>query len=122
MVLLRESGMRQPAIAPAMGVSLSTVTRAHMGYHDGGIKAIKSKLNGGRKHENMTLAEEKALFAPCAKTAGAGDMLNIHDLTVVTEKALGQATSDSTILLYRHGWRKLMPRPFHPKRDAFLMR
>src|SRR5213592_1578537 len=72
MVLLRESGIRQPAIAPAMGVSLSTVTRAHMGYHDGGIKAIKSKLNGGRKHENMTLAEEKALFAPCAKTAGAG--------------------------------------------------
>jgi predicted ArsR family transcriptional regulator len=31
MVLLRESGMTQPAIAAAMGVSLSTVNRAHMG-------------------------------------------------------------------------------------------
>ena len=30
MVLLRESGMAQPAIAAAMGVSLSTVNRAHM--------------------------------------------------------------------------------------------
>jgi hypothetical protein len=30
MVLLRESGMTQPAIADAMGVSLSTVNRAHM--------------------------------------------------------------------------------------------
>jgi hypothetical protein len=30
MVLLRESGMTQPAIAAAMGVSLSTVNRAHM--------------------------------------------------------------------------------------------
>jgi predicted ArsR family transcriptional regulator len=29
MVLLRESGMTQPAIAEAMGVSLSTVTCAH---------------------------------------------------------------------------------------------
>ena len=29
MVLLRESGMMQPAIAAAMGVSLSTVKRAH---------------------------------------------------------------------------------------------
>ena len=29
MVLLRESGMTQPAIAAAMGVSLSTVNRAH---------------------------------------------------------------------------------------------
>jgi hypothetical protein len=34
-------------------------------------------------------------------------------------KAIGHATSNSTVynLLARHGWRKLMPRPFHPKRD-----
>jgi transposase len=37
MVLLRESGMAQPAIAEAMGVSLSTVNRAHMAYDGGGI-------------------------------------------------------------------------------------
>jgi transposase len=63
MVLLRESGMTQPAIAAAMGVSLSTVNRAHMAYDQGGLKALKPKPNGGRKHENMTLAEEKALLA-----------------------------------------------------------
>ena len=56
MVLLRESGMTQPAIAAAMGVSLSTVNRAHMAYDHGGIKALKPKPNGGRKHQNMTLA------------------------------------------------------------------
>jgi len=39
--LLRESGMAQPAIAAAMGVSLSTVNRAHRAYDDGGIKALK---------------------------------------------------------------------------------
>ena len=61
MVLLRESRMAQPAIAAAMGVSLSTVNRSHLAYDDGGIKALKPKLNGGRKHKNMTLAEEK----PC---------------------------------------------------------
>src|SRR6266850_868334 len=75
-VLLRESGMTQPAIATAMGVSLSTVNRAHMAYDHGGIKALKPK-------------------------------------------AIGHETSNSTVynLLARHGWRKLMPRPFHPKRD-----
>ena len=119
MVLLRESGMTQPAIAAAMGASLSTVNRAHMAYDHGGIKALKPKPNGGRKHENMTLAEEKALLARFAKAAGAGEMLNIHDLKAAYEKAIGHATSDSTVytLLHRHGWRKLMPRPFHPKRD-----
>jgi hypothetical protein len=35
------------------------------------------------------------------------------------DQAIGHATSDSTVynLLHRHGWRNLMPRPFHPKRD-----
>jgi transposase len=119
MVLLRESGMTQPAIAEAMGVSLSTVNRAHMAYDGGGIKALKPKPIGGRQRENMTLSGEKALLAYFAKAAGAGEMLNIHDLKAAYEQAIGHPTSNSTIynLLARHGWRKLMPRPFHPKRD-----
>src|SRR5437762_11178894 len=59
MVLLRESRMMQPAIAQGMGVSLSTVNRAHMAYDHGGIKALKPKPNGGRKHQNMTLAQDR---------------------------------------------------------------
>ncbi len=119
MVLLRESGMTQPAIAEAMGVSLSTVNRAHMAYDLGGIKALKPKPIGGRKRENMTLAEERTLLDRFAKAAGAGEMLNIHDLKASYEKAIGHETSNSTVynLLARHSWRKLMPRPFHPKRD-----
>jgi transposase len=97
MILLRESGMAQPAIAEAMGVSLSTVNRAHMAYDHGGIKALKSKPSGGRKRENMTLAEEKALLRRFAKAAGAGEMLNIHDLKAAYEKAIGHATSSSTV-------------------------
>jgi transposase len=119
MVLLRESGMTQPAIAAAMGVSLSTVNRAHMAFDHGGIKALQPKPIGGRQRENMTLAEEKVLLARFAKAAGAGEMLNIDDLKAAYEKAIGHETSNSTIynLLARHGWRKLMPRPFHPQRD-----
>jgi transposase len=119
MVLLRESGMTQPAIAQAMGVSLSTVNRAHMSYDGGGIKALQSKPCGGRQRENMTLAEEKTLLAGFAKAAGAGEMLNIHDLKAAYEKVIGHETSNSTVynLLDRHGWRKLMPRPFHPDRN-----
>ena len=46
-------------------------------------------------------------------------MLNFHDLKASCETAIGHETSNSTInnVLARHGWRKLMPRPFHPKRD-----
>jgi hypothetical protein len=57
----------------------------------------------------MSLAEEKVLLARFAKAAGAGEMLNIHDLKAAYEKVVGHATSDSTVynLLHRHGWRKL---------------
>jgi transposase len=75
MVLLRESGMAQPAIAAAMGVSLSTVNRALMAYDHGGIKALKPKPSGGRQRENRAVTEEKALLARFAKAAGAGHPL-----------------------------------------------
>jgi hypothetical protein len=71
---------------------------------------------GGRQRENMTLSGEKSLLACFAKAASASEMLNIHDLKAAYEQAIGHPTSNSTIynLLNRHGWRKLMPRPFHP--------
>src|SRR5712691_10897705 len=92
MVLLRENGMTQPEIAGAMGVSLSTVNRAHMAYDHGGRKALEPKPSGGRIRENMTLAEEKVVLDRFAKAAGAGEMLNIHDLKAAYEKAIGHPT------------------------------
>jgi hypothetical protein len=38
----------------------------------GGLKALRRKPSGGRKRENMTLAEEKALLRHFVKAAGAG--------------------------------------------------
>jgi hypothetical protein len=58
------------------GVSLSTVNRAHMAYDHDGIMALKPEPSGGRQ----AVREEKALLARFAKAAGAGEMLNIHDL------------------------------------------
>src|SRR5712691_9379947 len=90
-----------------------------MTYDHGGLKALKSKPSGGRKRENMTLAEEKALLARFAKAAGAGEMLNIQDLKAAYEKAIGHAPSNSTVynLLDRHDFCKLIPRPVHPDHD-----
>src|ERR1700716_429116 len=97
MVLLRESRMTQPLIAAAMGVSLSTVTRVHMAYHHGGMRALKPKPSGGRKRENMTRREEKALLVRFAKAAGAGEMLNIRDLKAAYEKAIGHETATARL-------------------------
>ena len=119
MILLREDGNIQPKIAGLMGVSLSTVNRAHMAYDNGGINALRPKPIGGRRHENMTLEKEKALLARFTKGAGAGMPLNIAEVKLAYEEEIGHPTSNSTVydLLARHEWRKLMPRPFHPQRN-----
>jgi transposase len=119
MILLREDGKTQPEIAELVGVSLSTVNRAHMAYDNGGVQALRPKPNGGRRRENMTLEEEAAFLKRFAKAAGAGELLNIHEIKAAYEKAIGHPTSNSTIynVLARHEWRKLMPRPFHPDRN-----
>src|SRR5258708_12101990 len=77
MVLLRESGMTQPAIAEAMGVSLSTVNRAHMAYDGGGIKALKPKPIAGRQRENMALSAENPFLPPFSKPPPPADSLNL---------------------------------------------
>jgi transposase len=69
--------------------------------------------------ENMTFEEEKALLNKFAKAAGAGQLINVQEIKLAYEQEIGHTTSNSTIyaLLQRHGWRKLMPRPFHPQRN-----
>ena len=72
MVLLRESGMTQPAIAEAMGVSLSTVNRAHMAYGGDGLPALKSKPSGWPKAREHDPDAKRLImlppFAPAAET------------------------------------------------------
>ena len=81
MVLLREGGMTQPAIAAAVGVSLSTVNRAQTADDDVRHQGrLENEQRTGRKRENMTVAQEKALLTRFANMyAGAGELLNIHD-------------------------------------------
>jgi transposase len=97
MVLLRESEMTQPAIAGALGVSLSTVNRAHMAYDRGGLKALKSKPSGGRKAREHNPGRGKSLTRALCQSRGAGEMLKIHDLKAAYEKAIGHDTSNSTV-------------------------
>lgn len=120
MVHLRAThGMTQPAIAKACGVSLSTVNRAHMAWFAEGMASFTIEPRGGRIRENMSLAEEKDFLQGFTRQAGAGELVCIQDIRKAYEEKIGRTTGSTTIysLLDRHGWRKLMPRPHHPRRD-----
>ncbi len=111
--LPRESLMTRPLIAAAMGVSPSTVNRAQMTYDHGGIKALKPKPSGGRKRENMTQVEEKALVH--ALCQGRRSRRNVEHPRISrrpTKRPSGTkpATARSIMFWPRHG-RVNRPRP-----------
>ena len=74
---------------------------------------------GGRRRQNMSPEEENAFLAPFFSEAERGGILVVAPIKAAYEKAVGRRVPDSTVyrLLARHGWRKLAPRPRHPKGD-----
>ena len=51
----------------------------------------------------MAVTEEKALLARFAKAAGAGEMLNIHDLKAAYEQAIGNRTATAQSITFWPG-------------------
>ena len=66
---------------------------------------------------SLRLEEERQLLAPFWARAETGEIATAAEIQRAFEARIGHEVADSTIyrLLARHGWRKLMPRPTHPK-------
>jgi Winged helix-turn helix len=76
-VLLRESGMTQPAIAAAMGVSLSTVNRAHMAYEQGGRQGAQAQAEWRAQAREHDVGGRKGLArALCQSSRRRRDVMN----------------------------------------------
>ena len=107
-------------IARHCGVSKATVHDVISTYNRLGIAAVETAGKGGRRHQYLTLEEEQQFLAPFFARAEAGELTTTVEIWRAFESRVGHEVDDSTIyrLLHRHGWRKLMPRPRHPKADS----
>ena len=67
----------------------------------------------------MSFEEEAAILAPFMERAERGEMVDIKESAAVYQKAVPHKVSDTQIfyVLHRHGWRKIMPRSRHPKKE-----
>jgi transposase len=105
------------AIAQTVGLSVSHVRRVWADYLRGGLAAAQGRPKGGRRHQNLTVHQERALLQPLHQQAQAGQLITARSLKVRYETQVGRAVPDSTVyrLLARHQWRRVSPRPKHPK-------
>jgi transposase len=106
-------------IARHTGVSVATVHQVISTYNRLGVAAVETPGKGGRRHEYMTLEEERELLSPFFELAKKGELTTIAPIKQGFEKRVGHEVDETTIhrLLKRQKWRKLVPRPFHPQAD-----
>lgn len=112
-----KKGLSVSQIAEATCYSTSWVKQLHSLYKLGGIEAISSSNRGGRYRENMSVEEEGLFLDPFLEKAAIGGILEVGEVHKAYEKKIDRKVSLSVIylLLHRHGWRKIAPRPQHPK-------
>jgi transposase len=119
-------GLSAPQIAQALGWRAQSVRQLHSDYWHHGEAILADKPKGGRRHENLTVAQEQQLLAPFLEQAQAGGVLVVAPVQAAYEQAVGRPVHASVVYraLHRQGWRKVTPRPKHPKaseetREAF---
>jgi transposase len=113
-------GMDNASIARATGTTADFVRHAHMRFRRGGIAALLSKERKGKRcHAHMSEEEERAFVGPFIEKAKAGGILEVGPIHRALEERLGKEINKQVTynILHRHGWRKICPRPKHPKAD-----
>ena len=112
-------GLSSIVVGEAVGISSGAVKRIQATYLKGGESTLIRVGRGGRRHENLSVAEEAEFLSSFHEKAKAGGILVISEIKVAYEKRVGHKVSKSTIyrMLTRNRWRKVAPRPRHPKAD-----
>jgi transposase len=106
-------------IGDMVGYNPGSVRRIHSKYWKYGEESLISKQKGGRNRENISIEEQKTLLSEFTEKATEGGILEVSKIKDAYDKKVGKEVHESTVyrMLARHGWRKIAPRPHHPKND-----
>ena len=110
-------GYGAPEISRITGLKPQTVRNIHAAYRKDGEIALQVTGRGGRRKSYLTPEEEDVFLRTFSKDGQLGNIVEVSEIHQSFEKQIGRQVPRSTIsrLLHRHGWRKLEPRPKHPK-------
>jgi transposase len=115
-----EQGLSTKDIAQVLGWNVNTIRVTQRDFIARGPTAFVDEKRGGRHRQLMSIEEEKLFLAAFADQAGRATMLVANEIKAALEKQLGRTVHKTTVyrLLRRHEWRKVVPRPKHPKHNA----
>jgi len=118
-VLMRVSlKLSSQEIAPLVGLEPESVRRIWKRYLDEGDSALLGEKRGyARGNAYLTIDDEKDILMSFLKKAEQGNIITTRHIHVALCDRIGRNIDYSTTsrMLKRHGWRKIVPLPEHPK-------
>jgi len=117
--LVATRGFKAEDVADMIGLAAGTIHQLVHTYNHQGPESIDLSGRGGRRSSFLDLKGEEALLEDLAEMAEKGGVVIAQTVRKYAEKRLGHRVSKDYAydLLHRHGWRKVAPRPKHPKKN-----
>ena len=94
-----------------------TVHNLVAAYNRHGPKALETPGKGQRQRAYLSLEQEQAIVDQFLKQSELGQVSTGLQVKPALEQAVGHPVAKTTVyrILKRHQWRKVAPRPRHPK-------
>lgn len=118
--MAKAKGLSSQEIADIIGVSKYTVYKWVYNFNHIGEESIFSHSRGVNRTSFLSWQEEEELLSEIGKRAEKVLLVVVKTIKAEIEARIGRTVSKDYPydLLYRHGWRKVVPRPKHPKQDT----
>jgi transposase len=106
-------------IALHTGLAEQSVHNLISRYNRLGPETVAGPGKGGRRRSYLSWDEEAAFLESFKQAALTGQIATAAEIKKALESHIGHQVHKTMIykLLKRHGWRKLVPRPFHVDAD-----
>jgi hypothetical protein len=113
---MRRLGKTNKEIGEAVGYNPQRITEIVSKYVSQGMDSILGNKDTSN-NRRMNIEEERQFLEHFREEAKSGLLTSVKKILEKYEDVTGKPSNTSTIyaLLKRHGWRKLEPRPCHPR-------
>ena len=118
-LILRYEGKNNPEIGKKLDISASRASQLISEYKEVGLEEYV-RIKYGGNHRSMSYTEEEAILERFRAAAEAGQVITVKEIKAAFDEKIGKDTGRGYIymLLKRHKWRKIKPRPKHPQKAS----
>jgi len=117
--MAKAKGLSAGEIADLTGMSVYTINKWVYNYNYKGEQSVCNKPRGGNRTSFLSWEEEEELLQDISKQADNELLVIVKTIKAEIESRIKHTISKDYPydLLYRHGCRRVVLRPKHPKQD-----